>query len=193
MLQCSQITVGITHIPLSQTPLQPGEEVIVLGYPTGLRALLGVTAKWLLTPMVIVVGIVNVIYVYFALNSWSGIESKDAYTAGLAYNDILEAKEAQSSLGWESALRTEIQIDGDQRLIAQFVDKAGQPLNALFVVADIRRPTHEGYDKEVVLVAQGQGLYGAPLDLALKGIWDVTLRAEKDDKQFTAKSRIVID
>lgn len=39
MLSCSDITGAIPHIPIAGQPPDPGDEVFVLGYPTGLRAL----------------------------------------------------------------------------------------------------------------------------------------------------------
>ena len=43
VLQCSQVTSRVRPLALSATPPQPGDEVIVLGYPTGIRALLART------------------------------------------------------------------------------------------------------------------------------------------------------
>ncbi len=43
VLRCSCITGQVPLLPLSETPSQPGEEVFVLGYPTGIRALLART------------------------------------------------------------------------------------------------------------------------------------------------------
>lgn len=39
MLSCSDITGNIAHIPIAERLPGPGDEVYVLGYPTGLRAL----------------------------------------------------------------------------------------------------------------------------------------------------------
>jgi serine protease Do len=39
LLSCSGVTGGIPHIPIAKDPPGPGDEVFVLGYPTGLRAL----------------------------------------------------------------------------------------------------------------------------------------------------------
>ena len=39
MLSCSDVTGTVAHIPIAARPPAPGDEVYVLGYPTGLRAL----------------------------------------------------------------------------------------------------------------------------------------------------------
>ena len=43
VLRCSGATGRVPPLPLGETPAQPGEEVFVLGYPTGIRALLART------------------------------------------------------------------------------------------------------------------------------------------------------
>jgi S1-C subfamily serine protease len=40
VLRCGAVTGRVNHLRLSTVPPQPGDEVIVLGYPTGMRALL---------------------------------------------------------------------------------------------------------------------------------------------------------
>lgn len=45
VLQCSGVTGGLPHLKLSDTQPKPGDEVIVMGYPTGLRAMLAQTGN----------------------------------------------------------------------------------------------------------------------------------------------------
>ena len=43
ILKCGLLTRQVRPLPLAETPPQPGDEVIVLGYPSGIRALLART------------------------------------------------------------------------------------------------------------------------------------------------------
>ena len=45
ILQCSDITGSLPHLAIGDRPPKPGDEVIVMGYPTGLRAMLAQTGK----------------------------------------------------------------------------------------------------------------------------------------------------
>ncbi len=45
VLQCSGVTDGLPHLNIGDKPPKPGDEVIVMGYPTGLRAMLAQTGK----------------------------------------------------------------------------------------------------------------------------------------------------
>ena len=40
VLECSGVTGTVSPLPLTDRPPDRGEEVLVLGYPTGIRALL---------------------------------------------------------------------------------------------------------------------------------------------------------
>jgi S1-C subfamily serine protease len=43
LLRCSGVTVLLPHLEIADVPPGPGDEVIVMGYPTGLRAMLAQT------------------------------------------------------------------------------------------------------------------------------------------------------
>jgi S1-C subfamily serine protease len=43
VLQCSGVTSGLPHLKIVEAQPKPGDEVIVMGYPTGLRAMLAQT------------------------------------------------------------------------------------------------------------------------------------------------------
>jgi S1-C subfamily serine protease len=43
VLQCSGVTTGLPHLKIVEAQPKPGDEVIVMGYPTGLRAMLAQT------------------------------------------------------------------------------------------------------------------------------------------------------
>jgi len=43
ILLCSDVVTNLPHLKLSNKPLEPGSEVIVMGYPTGLRSMLAQT------------------------------------------------------------------------------------------------------------------------------------------------------
>ncbi|MDX1527652.1 MAG: serine protease, partial [Gammaproteobacteria bacterium] len=45
ILQCSDIIGRLPHLTIGDTPPKPGDEVIVMGYPTGLRSMLAQTGK----------------------------------------------------------------------------------------------------------------------------------------------------
>ncbi len=51
LLQCSGVVDGLPHLEISTHEPQPGDEVIVLGYPTGLRSMVAQSGEGFLTEL----------------------------------------------------------------------------------------------------------------------------------------------
>jgi len=119
---------------------------------------------------------VNGVFIYFAIDSWTGLTTEHAYVKGLAYNETLRAAETQERLGWNAAIDV---AEGGEALVVRLTDEKGRALDDLDVSAELLRPTHEGYDREVALDFIGEGRYRTALDLPLEGQWDLRLFARR--------------
>lgn len=134
---------------------------------------------------------VNGVFVYFAISSFSGVETPDAYTRGLAYNRVIEAAETQAALGWTVTLEQTAVVDQTTGLRVSVADRGGQPIEGLRVTAELRRPTHEGYDQKADLVAVGDGTYAGDIAVPLAGQWDAYIHAVRgDEERYTIKQRL---
>lgn len=113
----------------------------------------------------------NGIMTYFALNTWTGLETEDSYVKGLNYNRELESAREQMASGWEMDIVTKPETQN-----GRFEVQLAYPESAIApseVKATFIRAVVEGYDQEITLSPMGNGLYGAPIDLPLAGQWDV--------------------
>ena len=154
---------------------------------TGLHIVIGLTAFF------VIVAAVNAVFIYLALQSGSGLETKNAYSEGLAYNDVLEQRQAQKDLGWQSSLNI-VPASGEHEIVLHFFDQEDAPISGLDVTADLRRPTHGGYDTSTAFTAEGDGRYTARVAFALKGVWDAHIQARRGkDEQFYAEKRLWIE
>ncbi|USG60419.1 FixH family protein [Sneathiella marina] len=118
---------------------------------------------------------VNGVFVYFALNSFSGVSVSDAYRRGLAYNQELQAKEKQNARGWQHMLEF-VQLDDKNGIIRlKLLDLDKQPMANLTVSGTLGRPVIEESDKTVTFVFAEQ-FYTADLVDLEKGQWDVTIQ-----------------
>jgi len=124
---------------------------------------------------------VNGAFVYFALATWTGLDTDDAYSRGLAYNDVLAAAEQQHRLGWlvdfgigNGAPRSAL-IDFRVR------DADGRALEGLTVDAKIRRPTNDGFDRNLALRETTPGTYRGEVALPKAGNWDIRVTAREGD------------
>ncbi|MCC3862272.1 FixH family protein [Pseudemcibacter aquimaris] len=119
----------------------------------------------------LVVFTANGIMTYFALNTWTGLETEDSYVKGLNYNDELENARTQNASGWTMDIVTK-----PESQTGRFEVKIDYPESAIApseVKATFIRAVVEGHDQEVTLAPMGNGLYGAPVDLPLPGQWNV--------------------
>ncbi len=118
---------------------------------------------------------VNAVFIWFALGSFSGFDTRDAYRKGLDYNDVLAAAQAQETLGGQADLAH----DADRGvLVAQFQDRHGNPVRGLLVEVDVQRPTHMALDQRLVLAEGTAGRYEAPVSFPESGQWKLRLDAE---------------
>ncbi len=118
----------------------------------------------------------NVAFIFFATNTWTGLSKENAYVDGLNYNQTIEAAKIQRELNWQSSL--ELETVGTQKLISFVLkDANNQDLSGFDVTVKVGRPTLQGYDQTLVLAESSQGKYEAAVDLPLKGQWHVSLSA----------------
>ena len=126
--------------------------------------------------------IVNAIFVYFALATFSGGDTSDPYRKGLHYNDTLKAQERQTERGWQ----TEVAYDDKTRqLRLSFLDKTAAPITGLRIGARLSRPATDREDRRIDLAEMSQGVYAATVDLA-PGLWVISVASRKGGERSSS-------
>ena len=119
--------------------------------------------------------VVNAIFVYAALTTFSGGDTSDPYRKGLNYNATLRAAERQAARGWQ----TDIAYDGKTgRLELSFLDKNAAPITGLTINGKLSRPATDKEDRHVVLAETSQGIYAATVNLT-PGLWVLSVASRK--------------
>jgi nitrogen fixation protein FixH len=136
--------------------------------------------------------LVNAIFLYLAVATFSGGDASNAYSKGLHYNETVEAAKLQAERGW----RTEVAYDDKTgRLTLKVLDRASTPINGLHVAATLGRPATDKEDRKVALKELGEGVYAATIDLA-PGAWVVAIDSrrggEGGDSAYRLKQRLVV-
>jgi nitrogen fixation protein FixH len=116
--------------------------------------------------------LVNGIFLYFAVGTFNGFETTDAYRRGLTYNERIAADTAQAVLGWQPVVRYE---GGKQQLIVEVPDAQGRRLAGLTILGEVRRPVTDIEDRDVTLRESAPARYSVPLKLAA-GQWVLSAR-----------------
>lgn len=149
---------------------------------------------WIFVGAMLVVVSVNGVMIYFAVASWTGLETEDYYEKGLAYNQELAAQRAQRERGWTMQLSFVAQQAKDEHhrgsLRLRFADRDGRPLDDLSVEVKLVRPTREGVDTAVSVVHRGAGTYAGVVDVPLAGQWDVRIHARRGGEHYRARHRL---
>jgi nitrogen fixation protein FixH len=148
-------------------------------------------------PMLFVAGFLLVIAVngaliFFAEDTFSGLETDNAYERGLDYNRALAADAAQERLGW----RFQAAISGDagtrRTLHVQLTDRDGRRLEGLALEAYLVRPSNAGMDLSLTPRATGDGAYAAEFTLPAPGQWDLRLVARRGDIAWQHSERLFV-
>ncbi|MFO1069635.1 MAG: FixH family protein [Geminicoccaceae bacterium] len=151
------------------------------------------SGRWI--PWVFVAGFgvvlaANGTMIWYATTSFPGLVTTKAYDEGIAYNQNLEAAEAQAKLGWQPAL-TVRPLEGFRGgLELRLLDRDGAPLDGATVSAKLERPVEVEHDFAVALEGRGGGRYAAAFDVPRVGVWDVHLVIRRGDASFVLDERV---
>jgi len=154
--------------------------------------LTGKSVFWGFVAAFAVVFAANGALTYFALESWTGLDSPDYYEKGRTYNATLAAEQRQEALGWQVGVAMERRSAQEVRLVVAFHDAQGAPLDGLQVSARLVRPTIEGHDVSVLLVPAGAGRYEGVAKTPLDGQWDVRVLGKGDAGSYRITRRVVL-
>jgi nitrogen fixation protein FixH len=113
----------------------------------------------------------NGIFVFFALRTFNGFATDDAYRKGLNYNASIAFDRTQAARGWRPALRYE---RASLRLVLEVRDRRGDGVSGLTISGRIGRPAADFADQGLKLREVAPAIYAAPVDLA-PGNWTVAM------------------
>lgn len=139
-----------------------------------------------------VVFAVNGVLVYVASSSWTGLETKNHYLKGLSYNENLQGAKAMAELGWKSDLKLTEAGDG-VLLSLSMQDKNDQSLDEAIVKMTAIRPTHHGYDQEILMIETQPGEYQGHVKLPLQGQWAFRMIVTRGENAYQHEERFIID
>lgn len=121
----------------------------------------------------------NAVFVYVALESWTGLSTDDAYRKGLTYNQTIARADAQHALGWRVAVTLEAAAPGRQRLALTLYDRDGRPIDGRAVTATLRGPPETDSDLTTQLAWVYAGRYAAEFASAYRGRRDVHIEVDR--------------
>ncbi len=154
------------------------------------------TGKHVLIMISIFFGIVfsaSGMLVYQATNSWTGLETKDAFRKGLKYNQQLSKLNAQNKLGWTMTVTRKKLPSNGLSLQASPKDEKGESLSGLHIKVLLKRPTHNGIDRTLELKETDLGIYTGKFEQLPLGKWYLHISADRgSDILYRSKNELYL-
>ena len=118
----------------------------------------------------------NAVFVYFAVTTFGGVDTEDAYRKGIAYNSTLDDAATQTGLGWT----TQLAYDGDRdALVLTIADASGRAVSGLEITGRLLHPATTTRDVALERFEDhGDGRYLFALDPTVKGAWIADLAVQ---------------
>jgi nitrogen fixation protein FixH len=135
---------------------------------------------------------VNGALIFFAEDTFSGLETDNAYERGLDYNRALAGEAAQERLGWHAQAAISEGTDAHRTLLVLLADRDGRPLQGLTLEAYLVRPSSAGMDLRLTPGPTGDGAYAAEFTLPAPGQWDLRLVAWRGDVAWQQTERLFV-
>jgi nitrogen fixation protein FixH len=139
----------------------------------------------------VVIG-VNAALIFFAQDTFSGLDTASPYERGLEYNKALAAESAQERLGWRYQAAISGESGTERTLRVQLTDREGRPLDGLTMQAFLVRPSNQGLDVAIAPQPAGDGSYVASFALPAPGQWELRVVARGDDVAWQHSERLFV-
>jgi nitrogen fixation protein FixH len=145
--------------------------------------------------VVVVFLAVNLMFFIVAWVSSPGLVVQDYYEQGRQYEkNALKIMAAQNQLNWETRLEIPQAIVRNSADVYRFsaVDSRGLPIKGARVNLFAYRPSDAGADFTTPLEEIAPGLYQADIGFTLPGVWDLQVRAQRDEDVYQMSHRVSV-
>ncbi|TNE42095.1 MAG: hypothetical protein EP347_01405 [Alphaproteobacteria bacterium] len=140
------------------------------------KELTGRTVLILFVGFFVLVFAANGIMTFLAINTFSGVETEDAYRKGRDYNDTLGQARTQALLDWRAAMNT-VPLGGGRLAVGVDVTgKDGSAEHGALVEVTLMRPTVQGMDVFRVLPEKSTGVFADEVTLPAPGNWKAIVK-----------------
>ncbi|VAW70921.1 hypothetical protein MNBD_GAMMA09-3916 [hydrothermal vent metagenome] len=145
--------------------------------------------------LVVIVFAVNIGFISLAFITNPGLVDENYYENAQDYEEnLVKYRNARTALGWsyQAAFPNNPVVRNKERYRLSVVDKAGLPLTAANISFNAYRPSDASADFKQPFSEVDAGIYEIEISYPLKGIWEITVNIEHEDKQFKFSRRASI-
>ncbi len=135
---------------------------------------------------------VNAIMIYYATSTFAGVETENAYRAGLAFNREIAAATSQDARHWQVQAELVRAPSERVRLVVHLRDASGAALRAVDVEARLIRPTSARRDHVIAMTETDSGVFKGET-AAEAGQWDLLIDVSRGgERMFRSTSRRIL-
>lgn len=117
----------------------------------------------------------NAVLIWFATESFSGLDTERPYEKGLLYNQAIVAAEQVAALSWTAEIST-VEDEHGRQLRVRLRDRTGLPVGARSLAGVLARPTDAALDRALTFREVDDGLYESEVLAELPiGLWEVRI------------------
>ncbi|MEO3474570.1 FixH family protein [Roseomonas sp. CAU 1739] len=133
-----------------------------------------------------VVFAVNMLMIYYAVSTFTGVTIPHSYERGRGYDQVLAEAARQDALGWRAAVTFEGGLLG---VVA--TDRDGRPVPGR-IEGVLQRPL-EGLQVPLNFVPRGSGRWAAEVQPPERGLWEARLTLfGQDGTPFDIRHRLIV-
>jgi nitrogen fixation protein FixH len=144
---------------------------------------------WLFVAGFAVVIAVNVVMIWLAVSSFSGLYTAQPRDRGLHYNEIIAEQKVRDALGWRVDA---VWVAAASRLEVAVFDATGRPLSGAHLTANLIRPVEKRPPLQIVLEAVEIGRFAGRIELPERGNWDVDIVVECGGERYALTRRMFL-
>jgi nitrogen fixation protein FixH len=135
---------------------------------------------------------VNAVMITAAISTFGGVETANAYQAGLAFATEEAAARAQEARQWRVNASLQRGSNGIAAIELSARDKNGWPLAELDASVSLIHPADRRLDHIVAMQADGVGRFQGAANAA-PGQWDLVIELSRDgERLFRSKERVIL-
>jgi nitrogen fixation protein FixH len=124
--------------------------------------------------------VVNIVYIYIAQKTWTGIYTPDSYRKGLEYNQTIKNVEDQYKLGLKINSKIEKKTFNSYYIENFVTDKSGNIVNSVDVIYKFKYLPKEGFDFDEI--RNNTSFSSVIANFRLNGKWQLNIIVKKGDK-----------
>ena len=135
---------------------------------------------------------VNVVMIRAATSTFGGLETKNPYQAGLAFNREHDAALAQDARHWNVTANLARQSGAIAEVSVKLRDQNGNPVSGVAIASTLAHPADARRDHTITMVQRAAGEFAGTADVP-PGFWDLMIDVSRDGTElFRSRSRVLL-